>query len=67
MMLESERKTIRAISKWRYEVTLLQDKRGVFHVDSENLLTKKLTSISFVDYKMADYTFNSKIQDFEGN
>ena len=67
MKLQSERKTIKSISKWRFAVTLSQDTKGIYHVVSENLITSKITSSSLVDYGMACFAFDTQISNFEGD
>lgn len=66
MTLKSERKVIKSIGNWRYEVSLSQDLKGLFHVESVNLLTEKSSESSFVDFNMASFAFDSKVENFEG-
>lgn len=66
-MLNSDKKTIKSINRWRYTVTLSQDRKGIFHVSYENLLTKEVNSLSFIDYIIASHVFESKYNSFEGH
>jgi hypothetical protein len=65
--LESNRKSIKSISTWRYSVDLSQDDRGVFYVKYENTLTKQVVTRSFIDYALASHTFEAKLNSFQGH
>ncbi len=66
MKLMSDRKSVKSISKWRFSVNLMQDPKGVYYVCSENLLTKETKEVSLIDYNMANFIFNARVNSFEG-
>ena len=64
--LESSKRVVKEVSKRRYRVSIKVDETGVYHIESENLLTHKLTSVSLIDYGMAMSAFDARIANFEG-
>ena len=67
MKLESERKTVKAISKYRYEVVLMKDSRDVYYISAFNKITNKTKNASILDYGMANSIFDAYINTLEGN
>lgn len=65
--MESEKHTIKSITKNRYAVAILEDKKGIFWIVSENFLTHKIREVSLIDYTMACAVFDNAITLFEGN
>ncbi len=65
-MLDSQRKSIKSVSKWHYMLEMLEDRKGVYHVVITDKLTNTIRTISLVDYGMASHAFDLKLNSFEG-
>lgn len=62
----SELKTIKCIQKRWYKVELFEDRKGIYHVVANNTIAGTERIVSLVDFNMANFAFQVKINLFEG-
>lgn len=67
MTLESDKKVVKLISTWRYEISIKKDSKDIYYVIVTNTLTNKTRQFSFVDFSLANFIFEAHYNNFEGS
>jgi hypothetical protein len=66
-MIQSNVTKVKEVSKPRYVVTMSQKPNGIYIVTAKNNLTRSGDSSYYVDFNLANFMFNQKLNLFEGN